>query len=82
MAARRSPPAAGQLALFGAAEPDRRVRRLPPRHTAEELAAFDRLNGVLAAIRPEELEPDVRLCPGECGKGDRAAVSDVRAALV
>jgi hypothetical protein len=37
-------------------------------HTAEELAAFDRTNATIYAIRPDWLAEGERLCPGSCGK--------------
>jgi hypothetical protein len=77
MRARADAPLEGQIALFqppaqrAATEPpdDRsRRRRFVYKHTAEELAAFERSKEIVAAIRPESLMGDERLCPGGCGK--------------
>jgi hypothetical protein len=71
-----------QLALFpGEREPVGRRKRYVHRHTPEELAAFDRTNATILAIRPDWLADGERLCPGECGKVIRGKLGTV-AALV
>jgi hypothetical protein len=60
--------APGQLGLFAVNEPVKVGRRRIPTRTPEELAAFDHAIEVALSIRPDWLEPDERLCPGECGK--------------
>ena len=58
-----------QLALFaGERERVGRRKRYVHRHTPGELAAFDRTNATILAIRPDWLAEGERLCPGECGK--------------
>jgi len=68
MSARRPGTPPGQLGLFTAVEPVKRRSKVPYAHTPDELAAFERLNGVLLTIRPDWLASDERLCQGGCGK--------------
>src|SRR4051812_627372 len=78
MGASRREPLVGQEALFELAPPPPTEGPLVPRpgarkrfvyqHTAEELAKFERSKEIIAAIRPESLSSNERLCPGGCGK--------------
>lgn len=45
-----------------------RLERSKHDHTAEEFAAFARLEGIADSIRPPYLHAGVRLCPGGCEK--------------
>jgi hypothetical protein len=57
----------GQVGLFKATSTERRRVTYRHVHTSQELAAFERTLRVVADIRGE-LDPDVRWCPGDCGK--------------
>jgi len=61
------PSQAGQLSFFEKVPVRKRRERYRHVHTPAELAAFEHSRAVIAEIRGG-LDPDVRWCPGGCGK--------------